>query len=182
VRPRLRTSSSRCVGRTTSGSRSRVGTGEVTVADGPFAAGRRARSLGRTGRFRRGRAGRDLLPARASQACRQDDRSAETDPRRHDQTFDQVHQSDAEGVPARRGEAQGDLHGLRATRTRCSSSTAGAVCSRTPHGCAGSYSGGGKVRGHPIRPGRHKLKLVAEDLAGNRSAPTPWVVVRVRRP
>jgi FlgD Ig-like domain len=40
----------------------------------------------------------------------------------------------------------------------------------------------GKVRGRPIRPGRHKLKLVAEDLAGNRSAPTPWVVVRVRRP
>jgi hypothetical protein len=40
----------------------------------------------------------------------------------------------------------------------------------------------GKVRGHPIRPGRHKLKLVAEDLAGNRSAPTPWVVVRARRP
>jgi hypothetical protein len=40
----------------------------------------------------------------------------------------------------------------------------------------------GKVRGHVIRPGRHKLKLVAEDLAGNRSAPTPWVIVRVRRP
>jgi hypothetical protein len=40
----------------------------------------------------------------------------------------------------------------------------------------------GKVRGHVIRPGRHKLKLVAEDLAGNRSLPTPWVVVRVRRP
>jgi hypothetical protein len=40
----------------------------------------------------------------------------------------------------------------------------------------------GKVRGRPIRPGRHKLKLVAEDLAGNRSVPTPWVVVRVRRP
>jgi hypothetical protein len=40
----------------------------------------------------------------------------------------------------------------------------------------------GKVRGHVIGPGRHKLKLVAEDLAGNRSAPTPWVVVRVRRP
>jgi hypothetical protein len=40
----------------------------------------------------------------------------------------------------------------------------------------------GKVRGHAIRPGRHKLKLVAEDLAGNRSAPTPVVVVRVRRP
>jgi FlgD Ig-like domain len=40
----------------------------------------------------------------------------------------------------------------------------------------------GKVRGHPIRPGRHKLKLVAEDLAGNRSVPTPWVVVRARRP
>jgi len=39
----------------------------------------------------------------------------------------------------------------------------------------------GKVRGRAIRPGRHKLKLVAEDLAGNRSAPTPWVVVRVRR-
>jgi hypothetical protein len=40
----------------------------------------------------------------------------------------------------------------------------------------------GKVRGHLIRPGRHKVKLVAEDLAGNRSTPTPWVVVRVRRP
>ena len=40
----------------------------------------------------------------------------------------------------------------------------------------------GKVRGHLIRQGRHKVKLVAEDLAGNRSAPTPWVVVRVRRP
>jgi len=40
----------------------------------------------------------------------------------------------------------------------------------------------GKVHGRAIRPGRHKLKLVAEDLAGNRSAPTPWVVVRVRRP
>jgi hypothetical protein len=40
----------------------------------------------------------------------------------------------------------------------------------------------GKVRGRAIRPGRHKLKLVAQDLAGNRSAPTPVVVVRVRRP
>jgi hypothetical protein len=40
----------------------------------------------------------------------------------------------------------------------------------------------GKVRGRVIRPGRHKLKLVAEDLAGNRSVATPWVVVRVRRP
>ena len=40
----------------------------------------------------------------------------------------------------------------------------------------------GKVNGHPIRPGRHKLKLVAEDLAGNRSAPTAVVIVRVRRP
>ncbi len=40
----------------------------------------------------------------------------------------------------------------------------------------------GKVRGHAIRPGRHKLKLVAEDLAGNRSAPTPVVIVRVHRP
>jgi len=40
----------------------------------------------------------------------------------------------------------------------------------------------GKVHGHAIRPGRHELKLVAEDLAGNRSAPTPVVVVRVRRP
>jgi hypothetical protein len=40
----------------------------------------------------------------------------------------------------------------------------------------------GKVRGHVIRRGRHKLKLVAEDLAGNRSAPTSVVVVRVRRP
>ncbi len=39
----------------------------------------------------------------------------------------------------------------------------------------------GLIKGHPIRPGRHKLKLVAEDLAGNRSAPTPAVVVRVRR-
>lgn len=40
----------------------------------------------------------------------------------------------------------------------------------------------GKVAGHPVRPGRYKVKLVAEDLAGNRSAPTPAVVVRVRRP
>jgi hypothetical protein len=40
----------------------------------------------------------------------------------------------------------------------------------------------GKVHGRPIRPGRHKVKLVAVDLAGNRSAPTPWVPVRVRRP
>jgi hypothetical protein len=40
----------------------------------------------------------------------------------------------------------------------------------------------GKVHGHAIRPGRHKLKLVAEDLAGNRSLPTLVVVVRVRRP
>ena len=40
----------------------------------------------------------------------------------------------------------------------------------------------GKVQGRAIRPGRHKLKLVAEDLAGNRSLPTPVVVVRVRRP
>ena len=39
----------------------------------------------------------------------------------------------------------------------------------------------GKVHGRVIRPGRHKLKLVAEDLAGNRSAPTPAVVVRARR-
>jgi hypothetical protein len=38
------------------------------------------------------------------------------------------------------------------------------------------------VRGRAIRRGRHKLKLVAEDLAGNRSVPTPVVVVRVRRP
>jgi len=40
----------------------------------------------------------------------------------------------------------------------------------------------GKVHGRAIRPGRHKLKLVAEDLAGNRSVPTPWVPVRARRP
>jgi hypothetical protein len=40
----------------------------------------------------------------------------------------------------------------------------------------------GKVKGRAIRPGRHKLKLVAEDLAGNRSAPTAVVIVRVRRP
>jgi FlgD Ig-like domain len=40
----------------------------------------------------------------------------------------------------------------------------------------------GKVNGHAIRPGRHELKLVAEDLAGNRSAPTAVVIVRVRRP
>jgi len=39
----------------------------------------------------------------------------------------------------------------------------------------------GKVHGRVIRPGRHKLKLVAEDLAGNRSAPTPVVFVRARR-
>ena len=40
----------------------------------------------------------------------------------------------------------------------------------------------GKVHGRALRPGRHKLKLVAEDLAGNLSAPTPVVLVRVRRP
>ena len=40
----------------------------------------------------------------------------------------------------------------------------------------------GKVHGRAIKPGRHKLQLVAEDLAGNRSAPTAVVVVRVRRP
>jgi hypothetical protein len=40
----------------------------------------------------------------------------------------------------------------------------------------------GKVHGRALRPGRHKLKLEAEDLAGNRSVPTPVVVVRVRRP
>ena len=40
----------------------------------------------------------------------------------------------------------------------------------------------GKVGDHVIGPGRHKLRLVAEDLAGNRSAPTPVVFVRVRRP
>ena len=40
----------------------------------------------------------------------------------------------------------------------------------------------GKVHGHAIRPGRHKLQLVAEDLAGNRSRLPPVVVVRVRRP
>jgi hypothetical protein len=40
----------------------------------------------------------------------------------------------------------------------------------------------GKVHGRAIRPGRHKLKLVAEDLAGNRSVPTAVVTVRVRRP
>jgi hypothetical protein len=40
----------------------------------------------------------------------------------------------------------------------------------------------GKVHGRAIGPGRHKVKLVAEDLAGNRSVPTPVVVVRVRRP
>ena len=39
----------------------------------------------------------------------------------------------------------------------------------------------GKVRERLIRPGRHKLKLVAEDVAGNRSVATPVVVVRVRR-
>jgi len=40
----------------------------------------------------------------------------------------------------------------------------------------------GKVHGRAIRPGRHEVWLVAEDLAGNRSAPTPVVIVRVRRP
>jgi hypothetical protein len=40
----------------------------------------------------------------------------------------------------------------------------------------------GKANGRTIRPGRHKLKLIAEDLAGNRSAPTPVVIVRARRP
>src|SRR6478735_5270581 len=46
---------------------------------------------------------------------REDDRSAEPDPRRHDQAHDQVHQPDAEGLPPRDGEAEGDLHGLRAS-------------------------------------------------------------------
>jgi hypothetical protein len=40
----------------------------------------------------------------------------------------------------------------------------------------------GRVHGQAIRPGRHEVWLVAEDLAGNRSAPTPVVIVRVRRP
>jgi hypothetical protein len=40
----------------------------------------------------------------------------------------------------------------------------------------------GKIHGRAVRPGRHKLKLVAEDLAGNRSVPTHVVIVRVRRP
>jgi hypothetical protein len=40
----------------------------------------------------------------------------------------------------------------------------------------------GKVHGRAIRPGRHKMTLEAEDLAGNRSAPTPVVIVRVPRP
>jgi len=40
----------------------------------------------------------------------------------------------------------------------------------------------GKVHSRAIRPGRHEVWLVAEDLAGNRSAPTPVVIVRVRRP
>jgi hypothetical protein len=40
----------------------------------------------------------------------------------------------------------------------------------------------GNVHGRAIRPGRHEVWLVAQDLAGNRSAPTPVVVVRVRRP
>src|SRR5216683_3611440 len=31
----------------------------------------------------------------------------------------------------------------------------------------------GKVHGRAIRPGRHRVTLEAEDLAGNRSAPTP---------
>jgi hypothetical protein len=39
----------------------------------------------------------------------------------------------------------------------------------------------GRIDGRLISRGRHKLKLVAEDLGGNRSAPTPAVVVRVRR-
>ena len=40
----------------------------------------------------------------------------------------------------------------------------------------------GRVEGRFIRPGRHRLALVAEDLAGNRSEPTAPVFVRVRRP
>jgi hypothetical protein len=39
----------------------------------------------------------------------------------------------------------------------------------------------GRVGGRPVRPGRHRLTLVAEDPAGNRSKPTPPVIVRVRR-
>jgi hypothetical protein len=39
----------------------------------------------------------------------------------------------------------------------------------------------GRVDGRPIRPGRHRLTLVAEDPAGNRSEPTAPVFVRVRR-
>jgi hypothetical protein len=40
----------------------------------------------------------------------------------------------------------------------------------------------GKVHGRAIRAGRHRVKLIAEDLAGNRSAATPVIIVRVRRP
>ena len=39
----------------------------------------------------------------------------------------------------------------------------------------------GRVAGRSVRPGRHRLTLVAEDLAGNRSLPTAPVIVRVRR-
>ncbi|MDX6409222.1 MAG: hypothetical protein QOE13_2293 [Gaiellaceae bacterium] len=39
----------------------------------------------------------------------------------------------------------------------------------------------GRIGGRIISLGRHKLQLVAEDLGGNRSAPTAAVVVRVRR-
>ena len=39
----------------------------------------------------------------------------------------------------------------------------------------------GRVHGRPVRPGRHRLTLVAQDLAGNRSEPTAPVIVRVRR-
>ena len=39
----------------------------------------------------------------------------------------------------------------------------------------------GRVAGRPVRPGRHRLTLVAQDLAGNRSEPTAPVFVRVRR-
>lgn len=39
----------------------------------------------------------------------------------------------------------------------------------------------GRAGERPVAPGRHRLTLVAEDPAGNRSDPTPAVVVRARR-
>ncbi|TML83302.1 MAG: sulfotransferase, partial [Actinobacteria bacterium] len=70
--------------------------------------------MGRTRRFRGAGAGRDLLPAGRAPTCRQDDRPPEPDPRRHDQAVDQAQERPAASLPAWDGEADGDLHRLRA--------------------------------------------------------------------